>query len=143
MKSILTILSVSIIFLVSGCKQAENKKAESSEESTPEITFQTLDYDYGTIEYNGDGEHDFVFENTGDSPLVLKNVKTSCGCTASEWPKEPIEVGESGKIKVSYRTTIPGNFNKSITVYSNASNPVVTLRIKGSVEKAAAAAEAT
>ena len=143
MKSFLTVFSVVVVFLVFGCKQSENKKAEDVKGDVPEITFQAVEHDYGTIEYNGNGEYEFVFENTGDSPLVLNNVKTSCGCTASEWPKEPINEGESGKIKVSYRTTIPGNFNKSITVYSNASNPVVTLRIKGSVEKATAAAEAT
>lgn len=143
MKSILSISLIATILLFVGCSQSENKKKESKEENLPEITFEAIEHDYGSIEYNGNGEYEFVFENTGDSPLVLKNVKTSCGCTASEWPKEPIEEGENGKIKVSYKTTIPGNFNKSITVYSNASNAVVTLRIKGSVEKAAAAAETT
>jgi hypothetical protein len=145
MKNFLIVFFAINICLFSGCTQSSNKKTEEKDQvgNLPEITFEAIEHDYGTIEYNGNGEYEFVFENTGDSPLVLKNVKTSCGCTASEWSKEPIKEGENGKIKVSYRTNIPGSFNKSITVYSNASNAVVTLRIKGNVEKNIVAAEAT
>ncbi len=144
MKSFLILFSSVLIFSLTGCSQSGTKEEKTESDKVSEITFTETEHDYGTIEYNGNGEYEFVFENTGDSPLVLKNVKTSCGCTASEWSKEPINEGDTGKIKVSYRTTIPGSFSKSITVFSNASNPMVTLRIKGNVEKAeeeAAAAE--
>ncbi|MFH2096121.1 MAG: DUF1573 domain-containing protein [Bacteroidota bacterium] len=99
-----------------------------------EITFENTIYDYGTIPLKGDGTCEFKFRNTGKSPLILNNVKTSCGCTVPEWPKEPINPKQEGVIKVKYNTTRAGNFQKSITVYSNAKNPTVQLTIKGKVD---------
>jgi hypothetical protein len=83
----------------------------------------------------GDGTCEFIFKNTGKDPLVLKNVRSSCGCTIPQWPKEPIKKGEQGKIKVRYNTRITGTFSKSISVYSNAGNMPVVLVIKGKVEE--------
>jgi hypothetical protein len=94
------------------------------------IQFETTEHDFGTIPEKGDGTFAFVFKNTGKEPLILKNVRSSCGCTVPEWPKEPIK-------KVSYNTRITGSFTKSITVYSNAEGDPVVLRIKGKVEPAA------
>ncbi len=97
------------------------------------IVFDKLEHDYGTIERGGEGDCVFTFTNKGQKPLVLSNVNTSCGCTVPEWPREPIAPGETGKIKVKYNTNLAGIFNKSITVYSNAANSTVRLRIKGQV----------
>ena len=97
------------------------------------IIFDNLEYDYGTIEKGGDGNCVFTFTNKGQKPLVLSNVRASCGCTVPQWPREPIAPGEQGKIKVKYNTNIAGNFNKTITVNSNAANSMVRLRVKGQV----------
>ncbi|MDZ7740844.1 MAG: DUF1573 domain-containing protein [Bacteroidota bacterium] len=75
----------------------------------------------------------FTFTNKGQKPLVLSNVRASCGCTVPQWPREPVAPGEKGEIKVKYNTNRPGSFNKSITVNSNAANSMVRLRIKGQV----------
>ncbi len=99
------------------------------------IIFDKLEHDYGTIERGADGTCEFVFTNKGKSPLILNNVRATCGCTAPEWPREPIAPGEKGVIKVRYNTNITGTFNKSITVFSNAANKSVVLRVKGMVEK--------
>jgi len=118
-----------------GCSQNTEVKAQSK--SGAEISFETEDHDFGKIQQGGDGTFEFVFRNTGKEPLVLSNVRSSCGCTVPEWPKEPIRKGESGVIKVSYNTRITGSFSKSITVYSNAGGEPVVLVIKGTVEKSA------
>jgi hypothetical protein len=99
------------------------------------ISFETLVYEYGEIEYEGNGECSFEFTNTGTESLVLSNVQASCGCTVPKWSKDPIKPGEKGTITVKYNTRIPGNFNKSIRVYSNADPSQVVLRIKGSVKQ--------
>jgi hypothetical protein len=101
------------------------------------IQFETTEHDFGTIPEKGDGTFAFVFKNTGKEPLILKNVRSSCGCTIPEWPKEPIKKGDKGTIKVSYNTRITGSFHKEITVYSNAEGDPVVLLIKGKVEPAA------
>jgi len=101
------------------------------------IQFETTEHDFGTIAEKGDGTFSFVFKNTGKEPLILNNVRSSCGCTVPEWPKEPIKKGGKGTIKVSYNTRITGSFSKKITVYSNAGGDPVILLIKGKVEAAA------
>lgn len=101
------------------------------------IRFETTEHDFGTIPEKGDGTFAFVFKNTGKEPLILNNVRSSCGCTVPEWPKEPIKKGGKGTIKVSYNTRITGSFHKEITVYSNAEGDPVVLHIKGKVEPVA------
>jgi len=107
---------------------------DKSNDST-EIIFNELDHNFGNINYKSEGTFEFVFKNTGKDPLVLSNVRSSCGCTVPEWPREPILKGDKGKIRVSYNTRITGSFSKSITVYSNAGDPIL-LNIKGKVEAA-------
>ena len=106
-------------------------KAQS--DTTLVISFEKMVHDYGTIEQGSDGGAEFVFTNTGKTPLVLSNVRASCGCTVPTWPKEPILPGAKSSIEVVYNTNIAGNFHKSITVSSNARNSEVVLSIKGNV----------
>lgn len=107
--------------------------AQANIDTTVVITFEKIIHDYGTIKQGGDGQCEFGFTNTGTNPLVLSNVRSSCGCTVAEWPKEPILPGKSGTIKAKYNTNIMGSFTKTITVTSNAKNSPVRLTIKGNV----------
>jgi len=97
------------------------------------IIFEKTIYDYGTITQGDDGNCEFKFTNNGENPLILSNVRASCGCTVADWPKEPILPDSTGIIKVRYNTAIIGSFSKSVTVISNARNARVVLRIKGNV----------
>ena len=99
------------------------------------ITMDKEVHDYGTVEYNGDGNCYFTVTNSGTDPLIISNAKGSCGCTVPTWPKEPIAPGASAKIKVTYKTNRPGPINKSVTITSNATNsPTKVIRIKGTVK---------
>ncbi|MCR9170875.1 MAG: DUF1573 domain-containing protein [bacterium] len=100
---------------------------------TPSIQFDSLTL-HKFVDKSGDGRFEFFFENDGDEPLIIKWCKTSCGCLVASWPKEPIEPGERGVIKVRYDTKRIGPINKSITVSSNAPQEVVMLRVKGYVK---------
>ena len=102
----------------------------------PVITFEEKNYDFGTInETDGKVTHVFEFKNTGSAALVVQRVQASCGCTTPEWTRTPIEPGKQGEITVTYNPTgRPNAFNKSITVYSNASNETESLLIKGFVK---------
>lgn len=101
------------------------------------IEFQETSFNFGSIhEADGKAVHVFQFKNTGDSPLILTNVRAGCGCTTPEWSRQPVAPGESGNIKVSYDPrNRPGSFTKSITVNSNAANSVVSLTIRGNVTR--------
>lgn len=114
--------------------QTEKKEeAQPVNKKAPEITFVKNLHDFGEIPNKGDGTYEFEFKNTGKEPLTITNVRTSCGCTTPFWPKEPINKGKTGVIKVKYDTKRVGNFTKTITVTSNAKNSTEVLTIKGKV----------
>lgn len=104
----------------------------------PKIEFLNKDntIDYGTVNKETDsGLRTFEFKNTGDAPLIISNVQSTCGCTVPTKPTEPILPGKMGKIDVKYNMN-PGTIRKTITVESNAvnfENGVVKLTIKGEV----------
>ncbi|GAB5400609.1 MAG: DUF1573 domain-containing protein [Aureisphaera sp.] len=97
------------------------------------IEFKQETVDYGQIAKGSDGVRSFEFTNTGNEPLIISDVKSSCGCTVPEKPKDPVQPGESSVIKVKYDTKRVGKIRKTITVYSNASEPIKALKIKGEV----------
>ena len=128
MKKVIYLLG--IMFLMVGAAKAQDSKATIG----PEIEFEKVVHDYGDVPFNGNGECEFRFTNTGNEPLLIQKPKSSCGCTIPSWPNEPILPGESEAIKVTYRTNKPGVINKAVTVTSNAlKNSTVVLRIKGRV----------
>jgi len=104
-----------------------------SQEKKAEISFEKTIINYGVIDKGSDGVREFIFTNTGDAPLVISNVKSSCGCTIPKKPEKPILPGESDKIQVKYDTQRVGLIRKSISVTSNASNASVYLKITGEV----------
>ena len=97
------------------------------------ISFKNETVDYGKIVKGSDGVRVFEFTNTGDAELVVTNVKSSCGCTVPKKPEGPISPGASGSIEVKYDTNRVGPIRKTVTVYSNADEPIKALKIKGEV----------
>lgn len=104
-----------------------------AKEGGPQIDFTEETVDYGTIAKGSDGNREFVFTNTGNEPLIISSCKGSCGCTVPKCPTEPVLPGETAKIKVKYDTNRLGKFTKSVTVTSNAGEPVKTVKITGNV----------
>ncbi|WKN42453.1 DUF1573 domain-containing protein [Tunicatimonas pelagia] len=113
-------LLFSFVFIGSVVAQEE---ATTEDLAGPQITFAQDTKDFGDIIQGDKVSHSFEFENTGTEPLILSNVLTTCGCTATAWPREPIAPGESAKIEVSFNSTgKKGRQNKVVTVVSNAVN---------------------
>ncbi|AXG74916.1 DUF1573 domain-containing protein [Flavobacterium arcticum] len=103
----------------------------------PKIEFKSDTVDYGTV-YKGEdsGIREFEFTNAGDEPLIIKDVKSTCGCTIPSKPKDPIMPGKTGKIEIKYNMK-PGPIRKTITLMSNAvnyENGTVAIKIKGEVK---------
>ncbi|WP_303317135.1 DUF1573 domain-containing protein [Flavivirga abyssicola] len=122
MKQLITILFIGLISL---SVNAQGKVAK--------IEFKTDTIDYGTIEKGSNGVRVFEFTNTGDAPLIISKVSSSCGCTIPKKPKDPILPGKTGEIEVKYDTNRVNPIRKTITVISNADTPTVALKIKGLV----------
>lgn len=99
-----------------------------------EITFSESSKDFGDITQGDVIEHTFKFENTGSQPLIISNVLVTCGCTATDWPRDPIAAGKSSEITVRFDSKGKnGAQNKIITVVSNAVNPREKVSIKSNV----------
>lgn len=134
MKKITVSLLIICISVFSAIAQEEIKTNQDTKDM-PEIYFENTTHNYGTIELNGDGTCVFKFKNTGKEPLLLTDVKSSCGCTTPTWTKEPILKGKTGSITVKYNTKLVGSFTKTIRVSSNAKTNLVTLKITGTVKE--------
>ncbi len=101
----------------------------------PSIQFDESTHDFGEIlEENGPVNFKFEFTNMGTAPLIVNNVKASCGCTTPGWTKEPVMPGKKGFIDAQYNpVNRPGSFRKSLIIYSNAGSGNSTIYIQGSV----------
>lgn len=107
----------------------------NAQKPSPQISFTEKDFDFGVIkEEAGNVSHVFKFKNKGNSPLILNNVTASCGCTTPQWTRQPVAPNQEGQIKVTFSPAgRRGSFNKTVTIRSNASTPVVMLHIKGNI----------
>ena len=106
MKHLFILLS---IFLLTTITKADPPAASK-------IKFSEKEFDFGTVPQGKPVTHEFEFTNTGAEPVVLENVKASCGCTTPTWTKEPVMPGKKGSIKAQYNMAREGSFRKSITV---------------------------
>lgn len=99
-----------------------------------EFKFEKETHDFGNIPHNKPASYNFKFSNSGDAPIIVNEVKPSCGCSVAEFTKTPVKPGESGTVSVTYNAAAKGPFTKQFTIRSNTKTPVKTLTIKGNVE---------
>jgi len=109
-----------------------------AQQEGPAISWTETVHDFGVIkEEDGVQKAKFEFANTGSEPLFITNVRATCGCTATEYSKEPVQPGGKGYVIAAYNPAHrPGKFNKSITVTTNTFQPTSVLRITGDVTPA-------
>ncbi|WP_420581228.1 DUF1573 domain-containing protein [Reichenbachiella sp.] len=124
------ILSLAVIFCLGFSANAQDAELLAPTPPGPFIKFSEESHDFGDIEQGEKVEYTFEFTNTGDAPVVISNVLTTCGCTASSWPREPVLPGTSSKIEVSFNSAGKiGHQNKVITIMSNATNNPERIKI--------------
>lgn len=100
----------------------------------PKISFKESSFDFGEIKQGDVVEHVFVFENSGNEPLILTDVRTTCGCTVPKWPKEPLAPGNSASITVQFNSRGKiGMQNKVITILSNSTSQQDRVMIKTNI----------
>ncbi|MDO5981570.1 DUF1573 domain-containing protein [Flavivirga spongiicola] len=124
-----------VIFIVLSfsCNSKTQKEEVLINNKLSSISFKNKLFDFGEIPAKKNATAIFEFSNTGENPLVITDVKTSCGCTVPEYPKDILKSGKSGSIKVIYDAKYPGRFNKTITVFYNGKDSPKKIIIKGEV----------
>lgn len=138
-------IAVTVLLMASCGNNTENiptdivnnpKSAEKLGKSYAEISFETTEHDFGRLLQGEMVSYSFKFKNTGNAPLVISAVNKSCGCTASEYTKQPIAPGDGGQIKITYESTgHEGIQSKTVTVVTNTNPAATALRIKAEVVK--------
>ena len=125
MKHIFTLLFAFFVMVVSGAS------------AQAVISFQKTTHDFGHFTEDKPVSYKFVFENTGNEPLVIQQAISSCGCTVANFTKSPIKPGEKGEINVTYsgKGKMPGRFKKVITIRTNGCNSLARIYITGEMEE--------
>ena len=129
MKKILIICAVILGF-------AYTASAQDSEKA--EFKFNEEKHDFGKIPQGTPVTTIFEFTNVGKEPLILTEVRPTCGCTIADYTKTPVKAGDKGVIKITYNAAVAAPFNKTIVVTSNAKTPQKYLNIVGEVVAKAA-----
>ncbi len=127
-------------FLMAGCsdssqgsKSSETTSANHSN-ATPVAEFQKTTHDFGKIITGERVAYAFRFQNSGNSPLIITGIRSGCGCTVGDYPKDPIKPGEEGRVSVVFNSAGRRGFqSESVRVLTNAEESVVTLRITAEV----------
>lgn len=143
------ILSLSILCLVAFTSCKENDAAQKIDESNitaaakrdasssklPVLEFEEKEHDFGEIEAKTKVETIFKYKNAGDAPLVITNIKSTCGCTVPEdWSREPLVPGGTGEFTVIYNGSGKGKVSKSLTVTANTEKGTETVKITAFVK---------
>ena len=115
-------------------KHIMGNRDDSMETPKTSVELPDTEKDFGNISLNEKREHVFKLLNTGNKPLVVYDVTTSCGCTKAEYGKEPVRPGETLELKVIYNAEDKGRFRKSLRVYCNVEKSPLKLAIVGMVE---------
>ena len=125
-----------LLFFISDCfAEVDSSKHKQMDTTGAVISFESDYHDFGTIKKGEVITYTYKFVNVGNQPLLITNVNTGCDCTTPEWPKEPVKNGEASFIKITYKSEEEGGDQaKEITVTSNASIPIKTLRFTGYVD---------
>ncbi len=94
-------------------------KSQSLQSNAPIAEFDIISYDFGEVLQGKETIAVFTLTNKGNAPLVIEDIKVSCGCTLVEWSQDPILPEQSSEIIVKYNTNIIGTIKRSIVVNTN------------------------
>jgi len=124
MKNLLIICTLILGFTIAAKAQTDNKA---------EFKFVTEKYDFGKIPQGKPVTINFTYVNIGNQPLILTEVRPTCGCVIADYTKTPVLKGQKGIIKITYNAAVVGGFTKATVVTSNAKTPQKILTVIGEV----------
>jgi hypothetical protein len=115
-------------------KEIRDTSLRSSDTGTARITFREYEHNFGKVAEGEKVSYLFTFDNKGTGNLLIASVTTSCGCTVPKYDNKPIPPAGNGNLEVVFDTSGKnGMQTKTVTIKSNASTPVVLLKISAEV----------
>jgi hypothetical protein len=112
---------------------AQTKSNPGTKVNGPSTSWDKMEHNFGDIAKDVPVSVTFTVKNNGTAPLIISDVRPSCGCTTPAYTKDPILPGKTGVVKAQFNAATGGPFNKTITVITNGVKPNEVLTIKGSV----------
>ena len=135
MKLMRGLAKIGLLMAVICFECAGNQPKTDAQNGTPQISFDDVSHNFGTIAQGEKVTHTFKFRNIGDGPLQITDVTTSCGCTASKYSTEPVKPGESGTVEVIFDSYgREGKQLKSANVWTNCGEKPIKLQIFAEVK---------
>lgn len=110
------------------------KQQEIESAATTSMKVDKEIHDFGKVMEGSDNTCTFIVTNTGTKPLILSDVKASCGCTTPSKPEKPIAPGKSDKIEVGFKPTGKGENEKTVTITANTDPKITILKVKANVQ---------
>lgn len=147
MKKVILGLSTLCMILVASCKEDATTKIKSENVTEaadrdagnadfPVLTFAKTEHDFGEIEDGTPVETVFSYTNDGKAPLVITDIKSTCGCTVpQDWSREPLAPGASSQFTVKFNGKGNGVTSKTVTITSNTEAGTEKVKIKAFVKK--------
>jgi len=139
MKKMILLTAVALLCVFSntysqnGSREIARNEGSPVKVNGPVASFDKTTFEFGTLNQNSPGTASFVLTNTGNEPLIIASATASCGCTNLTWSKDPILPGKTTTISVTYNAAVPGDFGKTVTIRTNATDQPVYLQVKGKV----------
>jgi hypothetical protein len=138
--------AIMLVFLASCKSDAPATTDVTSEDSatTTEVVqasttmaVDRMEHDFGNIsDVGGNVETTFTITNTGNNPLLISEAKGSCGCTVPDYPRDPIQPGESREILVSFDPAgKEGAQNKTVTIMANTEPATTVINLRSNIVK--------
>jgi|SRR6185437_11432650 len=127
MKKVITSTFAIVLFLsFSAFAQTPPKAPNPAPKANP-LKWTTENIDMGKLPQGTPASATFKFTNESKEPVALKAVQPGCGCTTSDYTKEPVAPGKTGYVKATYNAMAMGSFNKSVTVTTDGGDMTVLI----------------
>lgn len=132
---VLTCFIIAAMSMQSFSLKASSFPHDETTVSGPVISADTTSVDFGLIDGEERVSHIFRITNTGDEPLMIMSVYSDCGCTTSDYSKDPVAPGESTELRVTFnpKGRPAGYFTKLVRIRSNASMKPFRIYVKGRI----------
>lgn len=128
------LLSLTALVLTTGLFAQEATTESAPKKTADDVAkFKSETIDLGKLIQNNPGAGVFEVTNISKEPLLIEQANPTCGCTISDYTKEPIAPGQSGTIKATYNAKNIGMFEKNLTVKFAGVEGMKSIKIKGEV----------
>ncbi len=107
------------------------KRSATTGTKQTSVSLSERDVQFGSFLMSERQERKVTLKNTGDAPLVIHGVDTSCGCTHVEYSQRPLRPGEETTLLIVYEADEAGHFHKTVDVYCNTADAPLRVVVTG------------